>query len=53
MVADPVEVADLDRRSGDLVAWLFRAQEFMVGVELLTGTAIVRGPASPWTRATK
>ena len=41
VVADTVKVADLHRSPGELVAWLFRAQEFPVGVVLLTGTAIV------------
>ena len=44
VVADTVKVADLHRSPGDLVAWLFRAQEFPVGVVLLTGTAIVPPP---------
>ena len=44
VVADTVKVADLHRSPGDLVAWLFRAQEFPVGVVLLTGTAIVPSP---------
>jgi 2-dehydro-3-deoxy-D-arabinonate dehydratase len=44
VVADTVRVADLHRSPGDLVAWLFRAQEFPVGVVLLTGTAIVPAP---------
>ena len=44
VVVDTVKVADLHRRPGDLVAWLFRAQEFPVGVVLLTGTAIVPPP---------
>ena len=41
VVADTVKVADLHRSPHQLVAWLFRAQEFPVGVVLLTGTAIV------------
>jgi 2-dehydro-3-deoxy-D-arabinonate dehydratase len=44
VVADTVKVADLHRSPSDLVAWLFRAQEFPVGVVLLTGTAIVPAP---------
>jgi 2-dehydro-3-deoxy-D-arabinonate dehydratase len=44
VVADTVKVADLHRSPGELVAWLFRAQEFPVGVVLLTGTAIVPPP---------
>ncbi len=45
VVADMVKVAGLHRSPGELVAWLFRAQEFPVGVVLLTGTAIVPPPA--------
>ena len=44
VVADTVKVADLHRSPADLVAWLFRAMEFPVGVVLLTGTAIVPPP---------
>jgi 2-dehydro-3-deoxy-D-arabinonate dehydratase len=44
VVADTVEVADLHRSPGELVAWLFRAMGFPVGVVLLTGTAIVPPP---------
>jgi 2-dehydro-3-deoxy-D-arabinonate dehydratase len=55
VVADTVKVADLHRSPSDLVAWLFRAMEFPVGVVLLTGTAIVppvlRGGNFPeWTQ---
>jgi 2-dehydro-3-deoxy-D-arabinonate dehydratase len=39
-----VKVADLHRSPTELVAWLFRALEFPVGVVLLTGTAIVPPP---------
>jgi 2-dehydro-3-deoxy-D-arabinonate dehydratase len=44
VVSDTVKVADLHRRPGDLVRWLFRALDFPVGVVLLTGTAIVPQP---------
>ncbi|HXZ69964.1 MAG TPA: fumarylacetoacetate hydrolase family protein, partial [Streptosporangiaceae bacterium] len=44
VVADTVKVADLHRSPGDLVAWLFLAMEFPVGVVVLTGTAIVPPP---------
>jgi 2-dehydro-3-deoxy-D-arabinonate dehydratase len=44
VVADTVEVAGLRRQPGELVAWLFRALDFPVGVVLLTGTAIVPPP---------
>jgi len=44
VVADTVKVADLHRSPADLVTWLFRGQEFPLGVVLLTGTAIVPPP---------
>jgi 2-dehydro-3-deoxy-D-arabinonate dehydratase len=44
LVSDTVNVADLHRSPGELVAWLFRALDFPVGVVLLTGTAIVPAP---------
>ncbi len=44
IVSDTVKVADLHRRPGDLVRWLFRGLDFPVGVVLLTGTAIVPPP---------
>jgi 2-dehydro-3-deoxy-D-arabinonate dehydratase len=44
IISDTVKVADLHRRPGDLVQWLFRALDFPVGVVLLTGTAIVPPP---------
>ena len=39
--ADVVHVADMRRSVEELVAWLFRAQDFPCGVMLMTGTAIV------------
>ena len=44
VVAGTVKVAGLHRGPAGLVAWLFRAMEFPVGVVLLTGTAIVPPP---------
>jgi 2-dehydro-3-deoxy-D-arabinonate dehydratase len=41
------QVALLKRGLGELVDWLFRAQDFPVGVALLTGTSIV--PAQEFT----
>ena len=38
------QVALLKRGLGELVDWLFRAQDFPVGVALLTGTSIVPAP---------
>jgi 2-dehydro-3-deoxy-D-arabinonate dehydratase len=42
--ADSVALTDMRRRPEELVDWLFRAQEFPVGVVLLTGTSIVPPP---------
>lgn len=39
--ADRVSVSKMHRKLDDLVDWLFRGQDFPVGVALLTGTAIV------------
>jgi 2-dehydro-3-deoxy-D-arabinonate dehydratase len=44
---DTVPLADMRRRSAELVDWLFRTQEFPAGVVLLTGTSIV--PPSAFT----
>ena len=41
------QVALLKRSPAELVEWLFRAQEFPLGVVLLTGTSIV--PAQEFT----
>jgi 2-dehydro-3-deoxy-D-arabinonate dehydratase len=45
--AGSVPLSDMRRRPEELVDWLFRAQEFPVGVVLLTGTSIV--PPSGFT----
>ncbi len=42
--ADQVSVATMHRELEELVDWLFRGQEFPVGVALLTGTSIVPPP---------
>jgi 2-dehydro-3-deoxy-D-arabinonate dehydratase len=42
--SDRCALSDMRRRPEELVDWLFRAQEFPVGVVLLTGTSIVPPP---------
>jgi 2-dehydro-3-deoxy-D-arabinonate dehydratase len=42
--ADSTQVALLRRSPQELVDWLFRAQDFPVGVILMTGTSIVPAP---------
>jgi 2-dehydro-3-deoxy-D-arabinonate dehydratase len=39
--SDQVSVSTMHRQLGELVDWLFRGQDFPVGVVLLTGTSIV------------
>lgn len=41
MYADQVSVSTMHRELDELVDWLFRGQDFPVGVVLLTGTSIV------------
>ncbi len=41
LYADQVSVATMHRELDELVDWLFRGQDFPVGVVLLTGTSIV------------
>lgn len=41
---DTVDVADLRRPPDELVAWLFRCQDFPRGVALMTGTGLVPDP---------
>jgi 2-dehydro-3-deoxy-D-arabinonate dehydratase len=41
LYADQVSVATMHRQLDELVDWLFRGQDFPVGVVLLTGTSIV------------
>lgn len=40
-----VRISEMKRSLEELVDWLFRAQEFPVGVVLLTGTGVVPSPA--------
>ncbi|MGH9066697.1 MAG: fumarylacetoacetate hydrolase family protein [Acidimicrobiales bacterium] len=42
--SDSVALSTMKRRPGELVEWLFRAQEFPEGAALLTGTSIVPPP---------
>jgi 2-dehydro-3-deoxy-D-arabinonate dehydratase len=42
--SDRCALSDMRRRPEELVDWLFRAQEFPVGVVLLSGTSIVPPP---------
>jgi 2-dehydro-3-deoxy-D-arabinonate dehydratase len=44
LYADQVSVATMHRELDELVDWLFRGQDFPVGVVLLTGTSIVPPP---------
>lgn len=44
LYADQVSVATMHRQLDELVDWLFRGQDFPVGVVLLTGTSIVPPP---------
>jgi len=44
LFADQVSVSTMHRELDDLVDWLFRGQDFPVGVVLLTGTSIVPPP---------
>jgi 2-dehydro-3-deoxy-D-arabinonate dehydratase len=41
LYADRVSVSTMHRQLDELVDWLFRGQDFPVGVVLLTGTSIV------------
>ena len=41
---DEVALSTMRRRPEELLRWLFRAQDFPVGVALLTGTSIVPSP---------
>jgi 2-dehydro-3-deoxy-D-arabinonate dehydratase len=41
LYADQVSVSTMHRQLDELVDWLFRGQDFPVGVVLLTGTSIV------------
>jgi 2-dehydro-3-deoxy-D-arabinonate dehydratase len=44
LFSDRCPVADMKRRLGELVDWLWRGQELPLGVVLLTGTSIVPPP---------
>jgi 2-dehydro-3-deoxy-D-arabinonate dehydratase len=44
LYADQVSVSTMHRKLDELVDWLFRSQDFPVGVVLLTGTSIVPPP---------
>jgi 2-dehydro-3-deoxy-D-arabinonate dehydratase len=44
LYADQVSVSTMHRQLDELVDWLFRGQDFPVGVVLLTGTSIVPPP---------
>jgi NADP-dependent aldehyde dehydrogenase len=44
LYADQVSVATMHRELEELVDWLFRGQDFPLGVALLTGTSIVPPP---------
>lgn len=44
VVEGTAKLSEIRRRPEDLVAWLFRAQEFPLGVALMTGTSLAPGP---------
>lgn len=44
LFSDSITAADLRRSPQELIDWLFAAQQFPVGVALLTGTALVPAP---------
>ncbi|MFZ0168799.1 MAG: fumarylacetoacetate hydrolase family protein [Candidatus Dormiibacterota bacterium] len=44
VVEGTAKLSNIRRRPEDLVAWLFRAQEFPLGVALMTGTSLAPGP---------
>jgi len=44
VVEGTARLSDIRRRPENLVEWLFRAQEFPLGVALMTGTSLAPGP---------